>query len=72
MSMTTKLDRLKTCLERVPPKMSHEPLITWSCEIMRQIKNISTTTIPMANNINRVITYNDELPPIKPRDPDII
>ena len=38
--MVKKLDRVMTELELLPIK-SRDPLFTWSCEITRQIKNIS-------------------------------
>ena len=33
MSMATKLGRMIACLDGLLPIMSHDPLITWSCEI---------------------------------------
>ena len=38
--MTTKFSRVVTYLEDLLPIKSHEPFITWPCEIMWQIKNI--------------------------------
>ena len=34
MPMATKLGREVTYLEEVPPITSHDPLNTWSCEVM--------------------------------------
>ena len=41
MPMTTKLCRMVTCHEGLSPIWSYDLLITWSCEVTRQIKNIS-------------------------------
>ena len=40
MCMATKLGRLVTCHEGLPPIKSHEPLITGSREITSQTKKI--------------------------------
>ena len=45
------------------------PLITRSCEIMWQTKNISTTTEPIATKHGRMVTYLEWFLPIKPHDP---
>ena len=48
MLMTTKLDRVVTYHKGLPPIKSHDPLITRSCEITWQTKNVSTKILPMA------------------------
>lgn len=40
MPIARKSTRVVTHLERLPIIMSHDPLITCSCEFTRQIKNI--------------------------------
>ena len=40
-------------------------LNTWSCEVTRQIKNISTTTMSMVIRLALMVTYIEELPLIK-------
>ena len=50
---------------------SHDPYFTWSYEITRQTKNISTTTIvPTATKLGRgrMVTYRDWLLPVKSHD----
>ena len=42
--MATKLGRMVTYLDGLLPIKSHDPLITWSCEIPGQIK--STISLP--------------------------
>ena len=43
--MATKLGKVVTYYENVPPNKLHNPLNTWSREAMWQIKNISNTTV---------------------------
>ena len=40
MSMSTKLGRVVTYNEELPPKKSHDYLITWSFEVMWQMKKV--------------------------------
>ena len=48
MPMGTKLDRVVTYHEGIPPIKSRDPLITWSCEITRQTKTITNSTTRLA------------------------
>ena len=74
MQMATRLDRLVIYYEGLLPTNYHDPLIMWSCKIMRdQSKhNISTTKVPMAMKPGRMVTYLDGLLQIKSHDPLII
>ena len=54
MPMATKLGRLVTNLDLLLLIKSHNPLVTWSCEI-------STTKISTATKFGKVFTYNEEL-----------
>ena len=54
--MATKLGSMLTNLEGLLPMMLVDPLITWSCKIMRQTKNISTTTVPIATEFGAMAT----------------
>ena len=47
------------------PIRSNDHIITWFSEITRQTKNISTTTIPIAAKLGRMMTYLEWLIPIK-------
>ena len=62
-SVATKLGRMVTFLEGLVQIKSHYPLITWLCEIMWQIKNISTVSILMATRFGSAVTYLEGLPP---------
>ena len=68
MYMATKLGRLVTCHEGLPPIKSHEPLITGSREITSQTKKISTTGAPMVTKLGRMLTCFNELLPLKSQD----
>ena len=46
----------------------YDPLITWSCEIMLQTKNISTTRVAIATKLGRMVTLLDGLPPTASHD----
>ena len=59
--MVTKLGMVLTNLEWLLLVNSHNPLITWSCEI-------STTKISMMTKLSEVFTYNEELSFIKLQD----
>ena len=39
--MDNNFDRMVTYFEGDPPIKSYDPVITWSCKITKQIKNIS-------------------------------
>ena len=67
MSMATKLGWVLTYLEGVSLIKSHDPLITWSCEISWRTKThyMSTTTMSMATKLDRVVTYCQAGPPTK-------
>ena len=49
----------------------HNLFNTCSLEAMWEIKNISTTTMPMTTKPDRVVTFNEELPCINSGDPFI-
>ena len=66
--MATKLDRLVTCHEGRQSITSLHPLVTWSCEITWQTKNIFTTTLPMATKLSRIMTYLKWFLPVKSHD----
>ena len=69
MLMVTKLGRVVTYHEELPPINSHNSLITWSFEITWQTKTyISTTTMHMTNKLGRMVACHDRLSPIKSRD----
>ena len=55
LSMATKLPTIK----------SHDTLITWSCEIRWQTKNIFTTRMSMDTKLGCMVTYFKDLLPIK-------
>ena len=61
MPITTKLGRVITYNEKLPPLKSCDPLITWS--------SISSTTMLVTTKLDRVITYQERLPLIKLHDP---
>ena len=84
MPMGTKLGRVVTYHEGIPPIKSRDPLITWSCEITRQTKTIinSTTRLAvgsyqkrhmnvlslLATKLGRTVTYLNSFLPIKSHD----
>ena len=71
MPLVAKLDRVVGDLpwELLPIK-SRDLLIMWSSQIMWQTKTIiSTTTIPLSNKLDGVVTYLERLLPIKSHDP---
>ena len=64
--MAAKLGRMVTCLNGLLPLKSHNPLSTWSYEIMSETKTtICTIRVPMATKLVRMLTYFDGLFPIK-------
>ena len=67
---TTKLGRLLTYFKGLLSIKSHDPLITWSCEITRQTKN-HVSLVLIATEIGRVVTYYEELALIKLHDTSI-
>ena len=67
MLMATKRCRVVTYHHGLPFIMSHNPSITWSCEV--QILHISTCTIPTASKHEKVVTYHEGLPPINLHNP---
>ena len=70
--MATNFDRVVTYLERLPPIKSHDPLITWSCEMRWQIKNTSTFTMVISTNFGRMVTHKEELPILNSHDSSCI
>ena len=62
--MASKLDRMVTNLERLIPKILLYLLLTWSCEIMWQIKNIVSTTVPMPTKLDKMVTNLEGLLPV--------
>ena len=54
--MATRLARMVTNIERLLPIILLYPLVTWSCKITWQTKNISTTTVPMSTKVGRMVT----------------
>ena len=69
MPMAIKLGRVVTYHEWRPPIKSHDPLMTSSCEIMRQNKNISTTTVTLATKLGGMVTYLEGILVIRSYDP---
>ena len=65
MSMATKLDRMVTYQERVLHIKLPELLMTWTCKITWQTKNISTTRVPISTKLGSTITFLDRLRPTK-------
>ena len=61
-----------TYREGLPLIKLHDPLTRWSRKITRQIKNISTTAMPIVTKRGGMVTYNEELQLIKSHDPSII
>ena len=68
MSIATKLGKMVTYDERLLPIKSHDLLITWSCEITWQTKNISTTAMSLTTKIGRLVTYLEGPLPIESHD----
>ena len=74
--MATKLARMVTFHEGIPPIKSCDPLITWYCVMTWLTKNIYTTTKPMTTEhdiittksmfikLDSMVTYLEELLPI--------
>ena len=59
--MATGLGRVMTYLDGLRPLKSHDPLITWLCEIMWQTNHcISNTTVPMATKHGRRMAYLEQ------------
>ena len=69
MPMAIKFGRVMTYHEWLPPIKLHDPLMTSSCEIMRQTKNISTTTLTLATKLGGMVTYLEGILLIKSYDP---
>ena len=67
-SMPTKLSRVVTYNERLPHIKSCDSMISWSCEVTWQTKNISTTRVAVATRLSRIATYIHGLRPIKSHD----
>ena len=67
--MTAKFGRVVTYLNKLLLLLSPDPLITCSCWITWQSKNMSTTTVPMAT---KVMAYYEELQLIMLLDPTIM
>ena len=60
--MATKFTRV--VLEWLLPIILLKPLVTWSCKITWQTKNISTTTVCMSTKLGRMVTNLQQLLPI--------
>ena len=58
MPIATKLGRVVTYHEGLPPIKSHDPLITWSCKITWQTKFIITPLpkVAMTRKLGRMVT----------------
>ena len=69
MPIATKLGRVFTDNEEFPLVKSHDPLITWSCEVTWQIKDISPTIRSLAIKIGKVVTYYEGLPSRRSNNP---
>ena len=54
---------------RAPTHDVTHPLIRWSREVMKQIKNVISSLLQMTTKIDRVVTYNEGKPSIKLHDP---
>ena len=69
----TKLGRVVTYHEGLPPIKSHEALITWSSNISWQTKFIinSTTRVVMTTKLGKMVAHLNGLLPIKSYDPMI-
>ena len=66
MLVATKLGRVVTYHQGLPPIKSHNLLITWSGRIKSQNKAVYLHYItPMATKLGRVVTYLEELLRIK-------
>lgn len=63
MSMATNFGIMVTYNEELPPKKSHDYLITWSFEVPWQMAEVMS---PLALNL---VTCLEEVWPIKPHDP---
>ena len=60
-SIATKYGKVVNYCEGLPPLESHDPLMTWSCEITWQIKNMSTTTMPLTTKLVGGWSYNPSI-----------
>ena len=69
MSIPTQLIRVLTYHEGLPPVKTHNPLITWSCKITWQAKNILLSQCPWLTKLGRVLTHHEGLSLIKSHDP---
>ena len=71
MSMATKLGRVVTYNDVLPSIKSHDPLMTWSCDITSQTKSIRSP-LPQRHqkttNFGRKETYREGFPLIKLHD----
>ena len=68
--MATKLARMVTYFEGLQGIKSHDPFITWSCEIMRQTKIIiSPLPVSMTTKLGKLVTHHLRLLPTKSHDP---
>lgn len=54
--LATKLGRMVTNIQGLLPKVLPFLLVTWSCEITWQTKNIPTTTVSIATKLCRMAT----------------
>ena len=62
--IATKVGKMVTNLERLIPTMLLYTLVTWSCEITWQTKNISTIAVPLATKLGSKVTNLVGLLPI--------
>ena len=67
MPLATRLGRMVPYLKRLPPIKLLNPLVTRSCLITWQTKNIIYLLLQnlQATKLDRVVTYYEELPPKK-------
>ena len=57
-NMVTKLCKIVTCPDGLPPTKSHDRFIAWSYEITWQTQTvIFYTTVPMVTKLHSVVTY---------------
>ena len=63
--MATKLDREVSYIKELLPIRSHSSLVTRSCEITWQTKNVlSQLRMLMVTKLDREVNFHAELPPI--------
>ena len=67
--MTIELGRMATSFNINQPKMSHQPMRRWSCEITWQLHYISTIRVHMVTKFGRMVIYLAGLLPVKSNDP---